>query len=140
MADDAPPLLVAAGQIAGHVGDGQQRDIEGVAAADEAAGLVGRVHVQAARHDLGLVGDDAHGPAAQPGQGGDDVLGKVVVRLEEVAVVDDGPDDVVHVVGGAGAVRDDGVQGRLLPVGRDRRRAPAAGLPCCCRAESSGAF
>ena len=120
MADDAPPLLVAAGQVAGHVGDGQQRDIEGVAAADEAAGLVGRVHVQAAGHDLGLVGDDAHGPAAEARQGGDDVLGKVVVRLEEVAVVDDGPDDVVHVVGGAGAVGDDARPGPAPPGGPGR--------------------
>ena len=44
--------------------------------------------------------------------------GKVGVGLEEIPVVHDGADDVVHVVGGPGVVRDDGVQGRRLPSGR----------------------
>ena len=41
---------------------------------------------------------------------------KILVRLEELAVVDDGPDHILHVVGLAGLIGDDAVQ--------VRRRAP----------------
>ena len=75
-------------------------------------GLVRSVDVQAARQRLGLVGDDADDTAVQPREADDDVQGKILVRFEELAVVDDGPDHVLHVVGLVGVVRDDGVQGR----------------------------
>jgi hypothetical protein len=90
VADDAAPLLLAAGQVAGHVGDGQQRDVEGVAKADEPRGLVRGIDVQAAGHDHGLVGDDADGAAVEPGKSRQDIGGKVLVGLEELAVVHDG--------------------------------------------------
>ncbi len=41
-ADDAVPLLAGAGQEAGHVHEGQHRDVEGVAGAHEAGGLLAR--------------------------------------------------------------------------------------------------
>ena len=55
-------------------------------------------HVQAARQHAGVVGDDADGPAAQTRQGHHHVAGKMGVGLEEIPVVHDGADDVVHVV------------------------------------------
>jgi len=46
----------------------------------------------------GLVGDNADGPAVEPGETDDGVAGIVVVRLDDLAVVDDGLDDGPHVV------------------------------------------
>lgn len=54
VADDAAVLLVGAGQEAGHVDDGEQRQAERVAGADEPRGLVGGVDVETARADLRL--------------------------------------------------------------------------------------
>src|SRR5512146_781997 len=45
-ADDAAPFLGGAGQEAGHVDEGQDRDAEGVAGAHEPGGLLGGVDVQ----------------------------------------------------------------------------------------------
>ena len=58
----------------------------------------------------GLVGDDADGPAVEAREADDDVLGEVLVHLEEVAVVDDGVDDVLDVVGLVGLGGDEGVE------------------------------
>ena len=63
VADDAAVLLLHAGQEAGHVHEGQQRNVEGVAEADEARRLVGGVDIQHAGLHAGLVGDDADGAA-----------------------------------------------------------------------------
>jgi len=46
--DNAAPFLVAAGEKAGDIGNGQQRDIKGIAEADEAGGFVRGVDIQAA--------------------------------------------------------------------------------------------
>ncbi len=59
MADDTRPFLIRAGHIAGNVGEGQQRDIKGIAETDEAGGLVGGVDIQNAGSELRVVGDDA---------------------------------------------------------------------------------
>jgi hypothetical protein len=48
---------------------------------------------------LRLVADDADRVAVQAREAADDVLGVVLVDLEELAVVDDQPHDVAHVVG-----------------------------------------
>ena len=48
--------------------------------------------------------------AAEPCEAADDVLGPVLVHLEEVAVVDDAADDVVHVVRLVRVVRDQRVE------------------------------
>ena len=71
--DDAAVLLVDAGQEAGDVQQGDDRDVEGVAHLDEAGGLLGGLDVQHAGQRLRLVGDDADHLAVQPGQRADDV-------------------------------------------------------------------
>ncbi|CAM5586372.1 hypothetical protein SVIOM342S_06126 [Streptomyces violaceorubidus] len=130
MADDAAVLLVDAGQEAGYVQKGDDRDVEGVAHLDEARGLLRCLDVQYAGQALRLVGDDADDLAVQTGQGADDVAGPALVDLQVLAVVDEFLDDLGHVVG-AVAVRRDQVEqdvaaavcgvrglgaGRVLPV------------------------
>jgi hypothetical protein len=51
--DDAAVLLVGAGQEAGHVLEGDQRDVEGVAEAHEARALDRGVDVEHAGEDAG---------------------------------------------------------------------------------------
>ena len=110
MADDAAVLLVGAGQEPGHVHQVDEGQPKGVAHLDEPGGLVGGVDVQAPAHDHGLVADEAHGPAADPAEAGDDVGGVVGLELKEAVGVRDLADDRAHVVGAAGAVGHDVVE------------------------------
>ena len=66
VADDALALDLGADHEAGHVGEEQQRHVEGVARPDEARGLVGGVGEQHAALVLGLVGHDPD-RAGRPG-------------------------------------------------------------------------
>ena len=115
-ADDAVPLLVGAGQEAGHVHEGQHRDVERVAGAHEARGLLRRVDVEGARELHRLVGDDADRPALDPAEAHDDVRREERLDLEELLVVQHRGDDLVHVVRLVRAVRDQRVE-RPVEVG-----------------------
>ena len=84
-----PHSWAGTGQEAGHVAEREQRDVEGVAGAHEARGLGGGVDVEHARQLVGLVADDADRVAVQAREAADDVLGVVLVHLEELVVVDD---------------------------------------------------
>ena len=92
VADDPAPLLLGAREEAGHVAERDQRDVEGVAGADEAAGLAARVDVEHAGELIRLVADDPDAVAVQTREAADDVARVVLVDLEELAVVDDQPD------------------------------------------------
>ena len=98
MADDAAVLLVGAGQEAGHVDERHQRDVERVARAHEARRLLGRVDVEAPGEHLRLVADDADDVAVDAREPAHDVHGPEREDLEELAVVDDVGDDLLHVV------------------------------------------
>jgi hypothetical protein len=89
VADDPAPLLRGAGEEAGDVREGHQRDVEGVAGADEARRLLRGFDVEDPGEVRGLVADDPHREAVEAGEAADDVPGEVLVDLEEVAVVDD---------------------------------------------------
>ena len=64
-----------------------------------------------------LVGDDADGPAAQAREADDDVRRVVPVHLEEVPVVGDRVDDVVHVVRLVRRGRHERVERGVLAIG-----------------------
>ena len=110
MEDDAVVLLAGTGQEAGDVNQRDKRNVEGVAEADKAGTLARGVAVEHAGEELGLVGHHAHGLAVHAGKADDEVLGVVGLDLQELAVVDDGADDAVHVVGLVGRVGDDFVE------------------------------
>ena len=73
VADDPAPLLARAGQEAGHVGEGDERDVERVAEADEAGGLLRRLDVEHAGELRGLVADDPDRAPAEAREAADDV-------------------------------------------------------------------
>ena len=87
--DDALPLLRRAGQEAGHVDEGEHREVEGVAGAHEARGLLAGVDVEGAGELGRLVGDDADRAALDPAEADQDVGREQRLHLEELAVVDD---------------------------------------------------
>ena len=116
VADDPAPLLARSRQEAGDVAEREQRDVEGVAEADEAGALLGRVDVEHAGELRGLVADYADRPPVQPREPDDDVAREVLVDLEELAVVDHVGDDVAHVVRLVGVVRNDVVKGLVHSV------------------------
>ena len=74
MPDDPAPLLLRAGQEAGHVDEGDERDVERVAGPHEARRLHRGVDVEHAGQRVRLVADDADGMAAEAREAADDVL------------------------------------------------------------------
>ena len=114
--DNGVILLTRTGEEARHVDERHDGDVESVAEAHEAGCLARCVAVEHAGIDAGLVGHDAHALAVEAGKAYDDVAGEVALHFEELSVVDDGSDDLVHVVGHVGVVGDDFVQRVFLAV------------------------
>ena len=73
--------------------------------------------------------------AAQAGEAADDVLGEVRLYLEIVALVDDAPDHLLHVVGLVGAVGHDRVEGGVLAIDGIRRCCPGSRFEVVLRQE-----
>src|SRR5690554_6179513 len=115
--DDPAVLLVHAREKPGHVDEREERDVEGVTEPDETRRLLGSGDVEGAGEHGGLVGDDSDAVAVETAQPDHDVLGPVLVDLEEFAFVEDRLDDVLHVVGLGGRVGDDCIQLVVDPVG-----------------------
>mmetsp|Transcript_53429 Transcript_53429/g.78040 ORF Transcript_53429/g.78040 Transcript_53429/m.78040 type:complete len:400 (+) Transcript_53429:208-1407(+) len=116
VADDAVVLLVGAGQEAGHVHKGQDRDAERVRKPHKPCCLDGGVDVQAAGQGRGVVPNDRHRPPLHAAKAAQDVLGKVGLDLKDVALVHHLADDVAHVVGHVGVVGHQVPQALLAPV------------------------
>ena len=123
-----PHSCAVPGRKPGHVDEGDERDVEGVARADEARGLVRGVDVEHAGERARLVADDADRVAAEPREPRDDVLRPALAHLEELAVVDHPPDHLVHVVRLVRLVGYERVELCVLAVGRIGRRAPRGPL------------
>ena len=130
-----PPCSCAsAGEEAGHVLEGDERNVEGVAEADEPGALDRRVDVEHAGQHRRLVGHDPDRLPAEAGESDEQVAGVLALHLEEVAVVHHAADHVVHVVGLAGECRDDVEQGLVPAV----RRVVASAAPAARRGCSTG--
>ncbi len=131
VADDPLALDRGADHEAGHVGEEQQRQVEGVAGLDEARRLVGRVDEQHAAFLARLVGDDPDRLAVEPRVADDQLLRPALVDFEQAAGVEQRVEHLAHVewlvlVGGddLGYRRVGGGRGRL---GSGRALAPVAG-------------
>ncbi len=122
VSDDAAPFLLRAGKEAGNVLQGDERDVEGVAEADETGALDRGIDVENTRHVEGLVRDDTHDVPVQARESDDDILGPQGLHLEERAVIDDEVDDLVDVVRLPGIVGNDIGELRLFPAGFVARR------------------
>jgi hypothetical protein len=110
MLDDTSKLLCGAGQEAGHVGKGNNGDLESIAEANEASSFDTRVNVEAASENLGLVSHNTHGLSFHFNEASDHVLGEVGHNLVELVTVRNSLDYGQHVVGLVGVLGDDVVQ------------------------------
>ena len=97
--DDAAMLLRGAGQESRHVDKGQDRDVEAIAKPDKARRFARAVDVEAAGQHHRLVGDDPDRRTFDAGEPDQDIAGEIALDLEEVEVVDDLHDQLLHVVG-----------------------------------------
>src|SRR5207249_9330693 len=96
--DDAAVFLVRAGKEAGNVGERDERNVERIACAHEPTGLLGRIDVEASREHLRLVPYDPDHVATDTRVPAHDVHRPQREHLEEVGIVDDLGDDLLHVV------------------------------------------
>ena len=109
-------FLRGARQKTWHVDEGHDRNVEGVAKAHKARGLARGVRVEHARQHHRLVGDEAHRAPGDAAEARDDVLGKGLGNLEEVALVHDFEDQLLHVVGLVRMVGDQRIQRQVDPL------------------------
>ena len=109
-ADDAVVLLLGSRQEAGNVHQHDDRHVEAVAGSDEPGGFFRGVDVQAAGELGRLVSDDADRAAVDPPEPDDDVLRVSGLHLEELVVVEDPGDHLVHVIRLVRRIRDQGVE------------------------------
>ena len=117
MLDDPAIFLARPRQEARHVHQRQDRDRERIAEAHEPRGLARAVDVQAPGQHHGLVGDDADGASLQPDEPGQDVLGEGLLDLEEIALVRELVDQLLHVIGLVRVLGDQRVQRGFRPGG-----------------------
>ena len=131
MADDPLALDRGPDHEAGHVGEEEQRHVEGVAGLDEARRLVGGVDEEDAALLPRLVGDDADDAAVEPPVADDQLFRPALVDLEEGVGVEQGVEHLAHVeglvlVGGddLGDRRVGGGRGGLGAAGGSSRQFP----------------
>ena len=106
--DDNPVVfLTRTWEEAWDVYEGDERDVEGVTEADEASSLTRSVAVQCASHHHRLVSYDTDTLTIEASEADDNVLSPVTVYFEELTVVDDRTDDIVHVVALVRLIGDD---------------------------------
>ena len=115
--DNPAVFLGGPGEISGDILKSDDRDVEAVAGPDEPGSLNRGVDIQTAGQHHGLVGNNPHGLAVQPREADEDVLREMFLHLEEIALINDHPDEFFHVVRFVRIVGDDGVQRFVHPVG-----------------------
>ena len=109
-------FLACSGEESGNVYECHQRNVECVAEADEACAFARCVAVEHAGKVFGLVGNHAHALSVEAGEAHDEVFGVVALDFQEFAVVDNGTDYLVHVVGACCRVGNDFVEAVLEAV------------------------
>ena len=83
---------------AGHIHQGDQRDIKGVTEADELRPLIGGVDIKHTGHDVGLVSDHTNGTTHDTPEAHHNIAGKTSLDFEEIPTVHNAGDDFPHIV------------------------------------------
>lgn len=111
VADDTSVLLGGSWQKSWNIDQGDDWDVEGIAEADEASSLHGRVDVEASSRELWIVSDDSDGTSIHSGETDDQILSVVWHDLEEVTLINESVDDILHVVGSGAFQWNNSVKG-----------------------------
>ncbi len=113
---DQPAIFLrCAGQEAGDVDKGHDRNLERITEPHETGRLARGVGVEHAGQHHGLVGDETDGAALHAAEAGDDVAGEALLDLEEITLVSDFADQFLHVVGLVRIVGNEGVERGIHP-------------------------
>jgi hypothetical protein len=100
------------------VNERDQRNIEGIAKAYEAAGLHGGVVVQHACQYGRLIGNQSHGLTGQPAEPTDNVSGEGGMHFHEFRAVENAVDERVHIIRFLRVVGNQIIKRGNLTVGR----------------------
>ncbi len=98
MLDDAAELLLGAGEEAGNVLKGDQRNIESVTKSDEARAFHGSVDIKNSRKKGRLIADDPDRAAIETRKTHNKIFRVMFVDFEKIAIVNDGVNGVLHVI------------------------------------------
>ena len=99
-------LLVDTGEETGDIDEGHDGDVEGIAEADETGTLDGGVDIQATGKFERLVGDNTDSATFHATETDDNVLSEIGGDFEELVVIDDHLQELLHIVGHVGVSRD----------------------------------
>ena len=116
--NDTVVFLVDTGEESGDIDEGHDGNVEGIAEADETSTLDGGVDVQATSELERLVGDDTDSAAFHATETDDNVLGEVGRDFEELVVIDDHLQQLLHIVGHVGIGGNDVHEGGVGTVAR----------------------
>ena len=100
MADNPVMFLIASGKKSGNVDERQERNIEAVAEADKAGGLIGSMIIDRPGHEVRLVGDYSDRFSVQPGEAHDDIQRERRLNFEKAVFVGERGDNVFNIVWG----------------------------------------
>ena len=111
-------LLVDTGEETGDIDEGHDGDVEGIAEADETSALHRGVDVQATGEFERLVGDNTHSATLHATETNNNVLGEVGGDFEELVIIDDHLQELLHIIGHVGVSRDNVHEGGIGAVTR----------------------
>ncbi|MPN15245.1 hypothetical protein SDC9_162575 [bioreactor metagenome] len=113
MTYDPAHFLVETREITRDVFECNDRNVECVAYTNVAACLVRCIDIKASCHELGLVGNYADRPSANPGKTCNYVTGIHFLNFAEISVVNDLFDDIADVISLVGVCRDHLTKSRI---------------------------
>ncbi len=136
MLDDPAVFLGRPGEIPRDIFQGDNREIEAVAEADKPGRFDRGVDVEASCKHHRLVRHDAYRMAIEPGKADDDVLGEMLLHLEEVPIVHDQPNQLLHIVWLVRILGDQRVEALFHPLGIVGRLPPGRAFHVILREEA----
>ena len=116
--DNSVVLLTCTRQESWNVNQRYDRNIEGVAETNETCTLTAGVNVEHTCVASRLVGYDTYALTVEASETYDDVLSELRLYLEELAIIGNSSDNLVHIVCLVGVLRDNLVQSVLHTVDR----------------------
>ena len=87
MFDDAAIFLRCAGQEAGYIDKGDDRNRKGITEPNKARAFATGIDIQASGQHHRLVGDEAHGLAVESAKAYDNVGGKLFLNFEKILFI-----------------------------------------------------
>ncbi len=119
-------LLAHAGKKPRNVLERDERNVEGVAEADEPRALDRRVDVETSGENGGLIGHNPGGPPAHTCEADDQVRREMLMNFQKRPIVYDRANEIVHVIGLIRLLWDQAVERVIFAIeriaGRGARR------------------